>query len=216
MAPSYSLGDVGGTAENLTVSVSHGTLNFTSTTGLTVTGNNSASVNLIGSLTNINNALADLYYYPTTTSVGTDTLNFADTDTTDSLNASASMSITITGFSVTAPASESVTENTSLTFSAANGNQITLVDNYPGNTSDSLQVSVANGTLTLGSTTGLTSTAGANGSSSFTVDGAIGNLNAALNGVTYQPNANYTGSDSLALLLTDDLTALSTCRATSR
>ena len=155
LAPSYSLGDVGGTAENLTVSVSHGAANFTSTTGLTVTGPNSASVNLVGSLTNINNALADLYYYPTTNYVGTDTLNFADTDTTDSLNASASMSITITGFSVTAPASASVTENTSLTFSAANGNQITLVDNYPGNTSDSLQVSVANGTLTLGSTAGV-------------------------------------------------------------
>jgi subtilase family serine protease len=209
-APSYSLSDVGGTAENLTVSVSHGTIDFTNTTGLTVTGNNTASVNLVGSLTNINNALFNLYYYPTTNYVGTDTLNFADKDTTDSLNASASMSITITGFSVTAPASASVSENTPLTFSSANGNQVSVVDNYPGNTSDSLQISVANGTLTLGSTTGLTFTAGANGSSSFTVDGAIGNLNAALNGVTYQPNANYTGSDSLAVLLTDDLTTLST------
>ncbi len=208
--PSYSLNDVGGTAENLTVSVSHGTLDFTSTTGLTVTGNNTASVNLVGSLTNINNALFNLYYYPTTNYIGTDTLNFADTDTTDSLNASASMSITITGFSVTAPASASVSENTPLTFSSANGNQISVVDNYPGNTSDSLQISVANGTLTLGSTTGLTFTAGANGSSSFMVNGTIGNLNAALNGVTYQPNANYTGSDSLAVLLTDNLTTLST------
>ncbi len=209
-AVSYSLSDVGGTAENLTVSVSHGTIDFTSTTGLTVTGNNTASVNLVGSLTNINNALNTLYYYPTTNYIGTDTLNFADTDTTDSLNASASMSITITGFSVTAPANASVTENTPLTFSSANGNQISVLDNYPGNSTDSLRLSVANGTLTLGSITGLTFTAGANGSSSFTVDGSIGNLNAALNGITYTPTTNYTGSDSLALLLTDDLTTLNT------
>ena len=169
--PSYSLSDVGGTAENLTVSVSHGTLVFTSTTGLTVTGNGTASVNLIGSLTNINNALFTLYYYPTTNYIGTDTLNFSDTDTTTNLTATASMTITIAGFSVTAPSSASVTENTSLTFSSANGNQISVVDNFPGNTSDSLQVSVANGTVTLGSTTGLTFTAGANGTASFTVTG---------------------------------------------
>jgi Bacterial Ig domain len=209
-APSYSLGDTGGTAENMTVSVSHGTIVFTSTAGLTATGNGTASVNLVGSLTNINNALSNLYYYPATNYVGTDTLSFSDTDTTTNLSATASMTITIVGFSVSAPASASLPENTSVTFSSATGNQITVTDAYPGNTSDTLAVSVSNGTVTLGSTTGLTFTAGGNGTGSFTVSGTIGNVNAALDGLTYLPNANYTGSDSLALVLTDNLTTLNT------
>jgi subtilase family serine protease len=210
-APFVTVDDYGGTAENLTLSVSHGTIDITNATGLTVTGNGTASVNLIGSLTNINNAVGFyLYYYPTTNYVGTDTLHFSDTDTTTSLTGTANVAITIVGFSVTAPSSASLTENTSLTFSSANGNAISVVDNFPGNTSDSLQVSVANGTVILGSTTGLTFTSGANGSSTFTVSGAINYLNAALNGFTYEPNTNYTGSDSLVLLLTDSLTTEST------
>jgi uncharacterized membrane protein len=178
------------------MSVSHGAIDLTNTTGVTVTGNGTASVNLIGSIGNINNALYTLDYYPTTNYVGTDTLNFSDTGTTTHLTGTASATITIVGFTVAAPASASVTENTALTFSSASGNEITVTDAFPGNTSDSLIVSVSDGTVTLGSTSGLTFTGGANGSGTFTVSGTIGNLNADLNGVTYQPNNNYTGSDS--------------------
>ncbi len=210
-APFAQVSDVGGTAESLTMSVSHGTLLLEATTGLTVTGNGTASVNVVGSLANINNeALVQFAYTPTANYVGTDTLSLSDTDTATHLTGTANVAITITGFTVTAPSSANVTENTPLTFSSTNGNQISVTDNYPGNTSDSLQVTVANGAVTLGSTTGLTLTQGGYGTASFTVSGTIGNLNAALNGVTYQPNANYTGSDSLALLLTDNLTTLST------
>ena len=78
-----------------------------------------------------------------------------------------------------------------------------MADTGPGSNSDSLSLSVSHGTLTLASTTGLTITSGAAGSASITVTGSVANLNAALNGVVYQPAANYTGSDSLAVSIND-------------
>src|SRR5204862_37917 len=62
---------------------------------------------------------------------------------------------------------------------------------------------VAHGTLTLGSPSGLTFTAGANGTASMTVSGTISNLNGALNGLTYAPSANYAGADTLSLTTSD-------------
>ncbi|HET6328177.1 MAG TPA: hypothetical protein VFG04_26065 [Planctomycetaceae bacterium] len=208
-APFVDVGDFGGTAENLTMTVSHGRIALGTTTGLTVTGNGTASVNLIGSINNLDNALGQLFYQPTTNYVGTDTLNFSDTDTTTHLTGTASAAITVVGFIVGAPASASTTQNTALTFSSANGNQITVTDAF-SNASDGVSVTVSNGTVTLGSTTGLTFVGGANGTSSFTVNGTLGSLNAALNGLTYVPNAGYTGSDSMQVILGDSTYSINT------
>ena len=101
-----------------------------------------------------------------------------------------------------------------LTFSAANGNQIGVTD-LAATGSDTLTLSAANGTLTLGGTTGITFTSGTNGSNSFTISGAIGNLNAALNGLTYQPNFSYTGGDTLTVLLQDPGDSLSATSSVS-
>jgi hypothetical protein len=61
----------------------------------------------------------------------------------------------------------------------------------------------------LSTTSGLTITAGANGSSTVTVTGSITNLNAALAGLTYKPASNYTGADSLAVAIRDSVDNLS-------
>ncbi len=201
-APYVDVSDFGGSAENLTMTVSHGRLGVTTTTGLVVTGNGTASVNLVGPINSLNNALFTLQYLPATNYVGTDTLNFSDTDTTTHSTGTASATITILGFAVGAPASASTAQNTPLTFSSTNGNQITLTDAL-SNTSNDLAVTVSNGTVTLGSTTGLTVLNGANGTSTFEVQGTLGSLNAALNGLTYVPNAGYTGSDSMLIQLGD-------------
>jgi hypothetical protein len=42
-----------------------------------------------------------------------------------------------------------------------------------------------------------------NGSDSFTVTGTVGNLNAALSGMLYTPTRNFSGSDSLAIKVSD-------------
>ena len=103
----------------------------------------------------------------------------------------------------TVPSSQSVIENTSLVYSSANGNAVLIADPDAGSASVQVALSVSHGVLTLGGSTGLIITAGSNGSASLTFTGAIANLNNALNGLTYVPAANYTGSDSLQIVTND-------------
>jgi hypothetical protein len=121
--------------------------------------------------------------------------------------------ITITGPSppvLTAPGFGSLFENSSLVFSSSNGTAISFTDAAAGSNTDSVTLTVLHGTLTLSQTTGLTFTAGANNSSSFTVTGTLANLNAALNGLTYKPTTGYSGSDSLAIKVADSADSQST------
>jgi hypothetical protein len=104
---------------------------------------------------------------------------------------------------VSAPSTAGLTENGSLTFSSANGNAISVADASAGSNPDSLTLSVSHGTLTLASISGLTFASGTNGTASFTVTGTVTSLNAALNGLIYQPTSGYTGSDSLAVSIAD-------------
>jgi hypothetical protein len=203
----------GTNADSLTLSVAHGTLTLASTSGLTFTGSNgTASFTVSGTVSNLDAALNGLVYTPTSGYTGADSLSVSITDPGDSLSASASVALTISAPSpptITAPANGSLSENGSLVFSSSKGNSITVADSSAGGSADSLTLSVTHGTLTLATVSGLTFTTGSNGSASFIVTGTITNLNAALNGLTYQPTAGYTGSDSLAITLADSGDSLS-------
>jgi hypothetical protein len=194
--------------DSLKLSVTHGTLTLASTTGLTFTsgGNGTASFTVSGSVNSLNADLIGLVYQPTAGYFGPDTLAVSLSDPGDSLSSAANVAITVNPLSapsIAAPASASLVENSSLVFSSANNNAITLGDSVAGSNSDSLTLSVAHGTLTLATISGLTFTTGSNGGASFTVTGTVANLNAALSGLTYRPAANYTGPDSLAVSITD-------------
>ncbi len=104
---------------------------------------------------------------------------------------------------IVAPPSGTLDQNRSLAFSTINGNAISFKGGTAGSGSNSLTLSVAHGTITLASTTGLSFTAGINGSDSFTVTGTVANLNAALSGMVYTPTRNFSGSDSLSIKLSD-------------
>jgi hypothetical protein len=97
-------------------------------------------------------------------------------------------------------ATQNINEDGSLVFSSGNGNVVTVSDTL-GSTNTPLQVflSVNNGTLTLSQTTGLSIPGGANGSSFMTIQGTESAINAALEGLTYTPTANYNGSDTLTV-----------------
>jgi hypothetical protein len=110
---------------------------------------------------------------------------------------------------ISAPASASVTQNGSLTFSSAGGNGISLSDSQAGGNSDSLTLSVNSGTLSLASLSGLNVTSGANGSLSITVSGTLSSLNAAVNGLVYTPGSGFSGADSLSISLSDPGDSLS-------
>ena len=197
-----------GAVDSLSLSVLHGTLTLSTTSGLTFTSgsNGSASFTVSGTVSNLNTALNGVTYQPTSGYSGFDTLAISITDPGDNESASKNVALTINGLaapSVTAPASATVLEDATLTFSAAGGNAITITDAGAGSGSDSLTLTVTHGTLTLSTTSGLTFTSGANGSASLTASGTVANLNAALNGLTYKPTTGYTGSDSLAISVTD-------------
>src|SRR5690606_38306548 len=96
-----------------------------------------------------------------------------------------------------APASASTLEDTARTFSSAGGNAVTVSDGTASDTRMQVSLSVSQVVLTLSQTTGLTVVSGSNASSAMVLDGTESALNAALNGMTYTPTANYAGSDTL-------------------
>jgi len=203
----------GTNTDSLALSVSHGTLTLASTSGLSFTGSNgTASFTVSGTVSNLDAALNGLIYTPTSGYTGSDSLSLSITDPGDSLSASTSVALTVSAPSpptITTPANGSLSENGSLVFSTSKGNAITVADSSAGSNADSLTLSVTHGTLTLATTSGLTITAGANGSASVTVSGTVTNLNAALNGLTYKPTAGYSGSDSLSVSVKDPGDSLS-------
>jgi hypothetical protein len=202
----------GGNSDSLTLSVSHGTLTLSTTSGLTFssgTSNGTASFTVTGSVANLNAALSGLTYKPASNYTGFDSLAASITDPGDVESASISVSLGVGLPLITAPAAAFAAVNTSLVFSTTNSNAISLADSGPGSNSDSLTLTATHGTVTLSTMSGLTLTAGANGSATITVTGSIANLNAALSGVTYKPTTGYTGSDSLAISLKDSVDNLS-------
>jgi hypothetical protein len=98
------------------------------------------------------------------------------------------------------------TENTPLTFSIANGNAISISDTSIGNGTDTVTLTVADGTLSLGSTSGLTSFT--NDSATVTLTGTIKSINADLDGLTYNPNAGSFSPDTLSVTASDPGTNL--------
>ena len=123
-----------------------GELTLGSTIGLTFSAgsNGSSSMTVTGMLANLNAALSGLVYTPNAGYFGPDSLQMSVNDTGDSLTGSATVSLTVNPPPVvTAPATASVTENTSLMFSGT----ISLADAVASGTSDSLTLSVTHGTL---------------------------------------------------------------------
>lgn len=101
------------------------------------------------------------------------------------------------------PGSQLVNEDNSLVFGVANGNAIGISDADAGNNTIQTTLSVVHGTLTLGSTSGITITSGANNSSSLTLQGSQTEISQALEGLTYQGNLHYNGSDTLTMTTND-------------
>ncbi|MEG4317899.1 MULTISPECIES: DUF4347 domain-containing protein, partial [unclassified Microcoleus] len=94
---------------------------------------------------------------------------------------------------------ETTTQNTPRIFSASGGNSISVSDSD----SESVEVnlSVTSGTLALKSLTGITGSG--NGSNILIYTGKQTDINAALDGLTYTPNPNFSGTDALILTTND-------------
>ena len=106
------------------------------------------------------------------------------------------------GPGIAVPIAQSTNEDTALLFNDANGNRIIISDDAGEVLHVSL--SVGHGTLTLTQTTGLTFSSGVNGDEAFKISGSVENINAALDGLRYQPTGNYNGSDTLSITARDE------------
>ena len=104
---------------------------------------------------------------------------------------------------VSAPsATQTLAEDGSLGFSSAAGNAISVSD--PDDSSLTVTLGVAHGTLSLSGTTGLSFSSG-DGSAdrTMTLSGSSSAINAALQGLSYQPDRDYNGSDALSVSASD-------------
>jgi hypothetical protein len=102
-----------------------------------------------------------------------------------------------------APPTASTAEDTPLVFSGANGNAISITD--PGHTNAVVEVTLeipsGIGTLQLSGTAGLDSVSG-NGSHQIILTGTIDTVNAAINGLTLTPTADYNSATTADLQVT--------------
>ncbi|HUE72939.1 MAG TPA: Ig-like domain-containing protein [Pirellulaceae bacterium] len=174
--------------------------------GVSVTVGQSIVTSAGGTVT-LNTGSKTLNYLPAPNHNGTDVFTYTIRNPNTGVTDTATVTITLTPVNDapinTLPslaAARTVAEDGTLTFP---GN-ISVADVDAGGNDIQTSLSVANGTLTLSTTTGLTFIAG-DGISDATVtfQGTVAEINAALNGMQYKPNANFNGNDTLQMITSD-------------
>jgi len=163
-----------------------------------------------GLIADINVALSGLRFIPDANFNGSDTLIVTVDDlgnTGSGVVAPVSRSVNITIDPINdapvnvVPGMQSVQEDGSLIFSVGNSNLISISDSDAGSNPVQVTLAVGHGTLTLGTTMGLTGAI--NGNSSTTFTGTIASINNALAGLQYAPNLNFNGADTLTVTTND-------------
>ena len=141
----------------------------------------------------------------------TDNARLVEIKVKDSKNAVSNafvIGIAITGINDapvnTTPAAQTTAEDVTKVFSVANGNVISVNDVDAGTANLQVALTAANGTLTLSRITGLTFSIG-DGTADATMifQGNLTNINAALNGLSFIPTANYFGNTSMSITTND-------------
>ncbi len=166
-------------------------------TSVTQGSNGSVAINGNGTIT----------YVPNANFNGTDSFTYTVTSggVTETVTVSVVVAAANDAVTQSVPASQTVVEDAALTFSAANGNAITVAD-IDG---DSLTttISVTNGVIDLGSITGIT--VSGDGTATVVITGSAAAINAALEGMTYSPVADYYGAAGMTVSTTDGATTAS-------
>jgi len=217
-----SIADVDAATGDLTttLTVSNGTLTVGGTVGqqavlTSITGSGTNTLVLTGTISEINAVLEGLVYASNSNFNGNDTLTIVTNDNGNTgaggpLSDTDTVGLVITAVNDapvnTVPVAQTVAEDGVLTFSAGNGNVVSVsdVDVAEGTGILSVTVGVSNGTLTLSGTTGLTFSSGdGSGDGTMTFSGTAANINAALEGMTFHPVPDYNGPALLSLTTND-------------
>ncbi|MGB5743771.1 MAG: DUF4347 domain-containing protein, partial [Sedimenticolaceae bacterium] len=207
--------DAGGNTIDVTLTATNGTATLSGTTGLTVSGNGTASVMLSGTLTDINAALDGLTFTPTASYLGAASLRIQTSDnghsgTGGTLTDDDTISIDVIAINDppvnSVPAAQTVDQDGMLLFSSATATAISISDPDAGGVDVEVTLTATNGTLNLSGTKGLTFTPPADGTddASITFTGTVADINAVLEGMTFVATPGFTGAASLQIT-TDDL-----------
>ncbi len=193
--------DVDGNLATTQLNVTNGALNVT-LNGATISSgaNNSNTLTLSGTQTQINNTLATLKYQGNLNFNGSDTLTVLSIDSTGTpLSDSDTVEIIVNSVNNAPvnsfPTAQTVNEDTQLAITG-----ISVID-VDGNLATT-QLNVTNGTLNV-TLNGATISSGANNSNTITLSGTQTQINNTLATLKYQGNPNFNGSDTLTVLSTD-------------
>ena len=104
---------------------------------------------------------------------------------------------------ITVPSGQTTGMNESLVFGPQSGNQFGVSDVDAGSSDVTVTLSVGQGTLGLGGTNGLTSATG-QGTPWVTITGPLSPVNSALDGTTYTPPTDFTGTETLTIAANDN------------
>ncbi len=204
--------DVGSGNETVTLSVTSGVLALGSTAGLASFTNNAASITLTGTVANVNAAMNGLTYHGNLNFNGADSLLVSTNDNGNTGAGGPKIDTDSVAINVAAvndapvnnvPAAQTVNEDTPLVFTG--GNAISISDVDAGAGSETVTLSVGSGALTLNGTAGLAFTVGdGTADSTMTFSGTVAAINTALNGLSYQGNLNFNGTDTLNITTNDN------------
>ncbi|KQQ62467.1 hypothetical protein ASF84_26880 [Pseudomonas sp. Leaf127] len=212
---SFSDVDAGSASVTATFSVPSGTLTATSGSGVTVLGSGTGALSLSGSLSDINAFIAasSVSFQTALDNTSTVTLTVSINDNgntggsaqTDSKNVSLLVSAVNDAPVNSVPVSQSVPQDSVLTFSTANNNAIVVSDVDVGSNQIAVSLAATNGRITLATLANLTLTVGSGtNDTSVWFSGSLADVNAALDGLTFTPAAGYNGAASLQIVSSDN------------
>jgi hypothetical protein len=176
---------------------------------ITAGANNSSTVTLTGSQSAINAALDGMSVTPAANSsaaitLTVDTNDLGNTGGGGAQSDSDDVTIHVTAINdapvVTVPGAQDTLVNTSLTFSSAHSNAVSLADVDAGGSGVQVTLTAAHGMLSLGGTSGLAFTAGdGSADATMTFSGTVSSINTALTNLAFTPDADYIGPASVQI-----------------
>ncbi|ROP58365.1 putative Ig domain-containing protein [Enterobacter sp. BIGb0383] len=201
--------DVDAGSNNVTV-----TLSVTSGM-LSLNGSQSSSLTMSGTIAALNTAIANgsVMFHPASNATGSVTLTISINDEGNTGSGGAKTASTAITLNIDAvndapvnsvPTGQTVQQDGSLVFSAANGNPISVSDVDLGGNTMRMTLTATHGLLTLSSSTGLVFLVGTGaGNGTMTFEGTLSDINNALNGLTFNPNSGYNGGAAIQMTSND-------------
>lgn len=198
------------------VPAGNGTFSALAAAGVTLTGSGTNSLVLSGTLADINAFVASgsVSYLSAANASGTVSVTVSLDDRGNTGTGGNKIATTTFNLAISpvndapvnsVPGSQTVLQDRPLVFSTGLGNRIAISDVDVG-ASDAIQVTLTanNGTVSLAGLGGLTFLAGSGtGDGTMTFVGSLADVNAALEGLIFQPTPGYHGSASLQIVSND-------------